>query len=78
MDDSSELRDLFHRLNNQLGVILSHAELLEAKASDEASRARAAQVVASTLAAMGTARDIQQQTASPTISTRPQGPYQNR
>ena len=37
---------LFHRLNNQLGIILAHAELLEAKATDEAHRARAAQVVA--------------------------------
>jgi two-component sensor histidine kinase len=75
MDHSSELRDLFHRLNNQLGIILSHAELLEAKASDEASRARAAQVVASTLEAMGTAREIRQQTTPPTISP---SPYQNR
>ena len=26
---------LFHRLNNQLGVILAHAELLETKAADD-------------------------------------------
>ena len=32
-----DLRTLIHRLNNQLGVILAHAELLEAKASDPAS-----------------------------------------
>ena len=31
MDESPELRLLFHRLNNQLGIILAHAELLEAK-----------------------------------------------
>ena len=30
MDESPELRLLFHRLNNQLGIILAHAELLEA------------------------------------------------
>ena len=48
-----ELRLLFHRLNNQLGIILAHAELLEAKAPDETSRARAAQVVASALEAHG-------------------------
>ena len=53
-----ELRTLFHRLNNQLGIILAHAELLEAKAVDEVSRARAAQVVASVLDAMGTAREL--------------------
>ena len=46
MDESPELRLLFHRLNNQLGIILAHAELLEAKADDECNRARAAQVVA--------------------------------
>ncbi len=62
MDESSDLGHLFHRLNNQLGIILSHAELLEAKASDEISRARAAQVVASTLEAMGTAREIRRHT----------------
>jgi hypothetical protein len=53
-----ELRQLFHRLNNQLGIILAHAELLEAKAVDDVNRARAAQVVTSVLDAMGTARDI--------------------
>jgi hypothetical protein len=56
----SELRVLFHRLNNQLGIILAHAELLEAKAGDSGSRARAEQVVASALDAMGTARAIRQ------------------
>ena len=57
-DESQELRLLFHRLNNQLGIILSHAELLEAKSSDEMNRARAAQVVASVLDAMATAKEI--------------------
>jgi hypothetical protein len=63
MDQSPELRLLFHRLNNQLGIILAHAELLEAKASDEMNRSRAAQVVASALDAMGTAREIRRQTS---------------
>ena len=53
-----ELGLLFHRLNNQLGIILAHAELLEAKASDEGTRARASQVVASVLDAMTTAKEI--------------------
>ena len=53
-----ELREMFHRLNNQLGIILAHAELLEVKAGDDASRARAAQVVTSTLAAMTTAKEL--------------------
>ena len=49
---------LFHRLNNQLGIILANAELLEAKAADEMTRARASQVVASVLDAMATAREV--------------------
>jgi hypothetical protein len=49
---------LFHRLNNQLGIILANAELLEAKAADEMTRARASQVVASVLEAMATAREV--------------------
>jgi hypothetical protein len=62
MDEAPELRLLFHRLNNQLGIILAHAELLEAKAGDDANRARAAQVVSSVLDAMGTAREIRSKT----------------
>ena len=58
MEEAPELRLLFHRLNNQLGIILAHAELLESKAADDMSRARAAQVVASVLEAMGTAKEI--------------------
>ena len=54
----AELRLLFHRLNNQLGIILAHAELLESKAVEEANRARAAQVVTSVMDALGTAREI--------------------
>jgi len=67
MDESPELRLLFHRLNNQLGIILAHAELLEAKARDDANRARAAQVVASALEAMGTAKEIRRQAINPTV-----------
>jgi hypothetical protein len=58
MAESPDLRTLFHRLNNQLGIILAHAELLESKAVDERQQARAAQVVASTVEAMGTAKEI--------------------
>jgi hypothetical protein len=56
-----ELRQLFHQLNNQLGIILAHAELLEKKAADETSRSRATQVVSSVLDAMGTAKEIRMQ-----------------
>jgi hypothetical protein len=58
VDETSDLGLLFHRLNNQLGIILANAELLEGKLVDDVSRARAAQVVASVLDAMTTAREI--------------------
>jgi hypothetical protein len=64
MEESPELRLLFHRLNNQLGIILAHAELLEAKSADDANRARATQVVTSALEAMATAKEIRRQTTS--------------
>jgi hypothetical protein len=58
VESSPEMRQLFHQLNNQLGIILAHAELLEVKAADESHRARASQVVSSVLDAMTTAREI--------------------
>jgi hypothetical protein len=58
--DPTELRQLFHTLNNQLGIILSHAELIEAKAQDERQKARASQVVVATVEALTTARQIRQ------------------
>ena len=63
--DTPELRLLFHRLNNQLGIILAHAELLESKVSDAPSRARATQVVASALEAMGTVKDLRHHLVPP-------------
>ena len=56
------LQALFHRLNNQLGIVLAHAELLEARASDAVHRDRAAQVVSSALAALSTVREIRHRT----------------
>jgi hypothetical protein len=63
MEESPELRQLFHRLNNQLGIILAHAELLESRSVDDVNRARATQVVTSVLEAMATAKEIRRQTA---------------
>ena len=67
MDDSPELRLLFHRLNNQLGIVLAHAELLESRLTDDPSRARASQVVASALEALGTVNEIRHHLTSPSI-----------
>ena len=53
---------LFHRLNNQLGIILACAELLELKAVDGVSRTRAAEIVAKVLDAMGAAKEIRHTT----------------
>jgi hypothetical protein len=62
VDEPVDLGLLFHRLNNQLGIILANAELLEVKGADEMARARASQVVASALDAMATTREIRLRT----------------
>ncbi len=53
-----ELARVFHRLNNQLGVILANAELLETKLTGETDRARASQVVSGALSAISTIQDL--------------------
>jgi len=53
-----DLLRLFHRLNNQLGVVLANAELLEAKIVDEKQRARASQVVAGALDAISSVQEL--------------------
>jgi hypothetical protein len=58
LETSPHLRLLFHQLNNQLGIILAHAELLQLKVGDDVNRSRAAQVVTSAVDAMSTAREI--------------------
>lgn len=56
----SELRGLFHRLNNQLSVILAHAELLEIKGLDDPEKNRASQIVSSALGALDTVKSIRE------------------
>ena len=58
----SERRRLFHRLNNELAIILANTELLHAKGRNDAHRDRAAQVVASVIDAMETAGEIRRST----------------
>lgn len=58
--EATDLRTLFHRLSNQLGIVLAHAELLEAKSPDPAQRARASQVVQAAVDATRLARGIRE------------------
>tara|TARA_B100000029_G_scaffold35412_1_gene33311 strand:- start:329 stop:526 length:198 start_codon:yes stop_codon:yes gene_type:complete len=60
MDQPTDIGALFHRLNNQLGIILANAELLEGKLADSASRARAEQIVSSAVEAISAARHIRE------------------
>lgn len=68
----ADLPSLFHRLNNQLGIILANAELLEVQIADPAQRSRASQVVASALDAMATSRDLREVVALLTPPDHPQ------
>ena len=63
--ESPDLGLLFHRLNNQLGIILANAELLESKSTDEIGRSRASQIVSSVLDALTTAREIRLRSRPP-------------
>lgn len=65
MSAEADLPLLFHRLNNQLGVVLVNAELLEGKSVDPAQRARAGQVVASALDALETVRALRRRIEGP-------------
>jgi len=60
MTQNTDSRELLHKLNNQLGVILAHAELLETKAQDAAQKARASQVVNAALQAMAVSRELRE------------------
>jgi hypothetical protein len=58
--NTEDPKALLHKLNNQLGVILAHAELLETKAQDTAQKARASQVVNAALQAMAVSRELRE------------------
>jgi len=65
----SDWSRLFHRLNNQLGIILANAELLESRLSDETQRARAGQVVKSVLEAIDTVQHLRREINEPAEPT---------
>ena len=56
--EHSGLRPLLHQLNNQLGIILANAELLEARLPEEGQRARASLVVAGALEAISSIQEL--------------------
>lgn len=58
MELPPDLSRVFHRLNNQLGVVLANAELLEAKLTDDTQRARAGLVVSGALDAISAVQDL--------------------
>lgn len=54
----ADLAKLFHRLNNQLGVILANAELLETKLTEETQRSRASQISTGAIEAISAIQEI--------------------
>ena len=58
--EAHEQRDLLHKLNIQVGVILAHAVLVDAKGHDAAQKGRASQVVNAALQAMAVSRELRQ------------------
>lgn len=64
---NGELTKLFHLLNNQLGIILANAELLEHRLAEDTHRARAGQVVSSALEAIRTSQQIRHVALPPEV-----------
>ncbi len=52
------LADLFHRLNNHLGIVLVNSELIESRCPDAATRTRAADVVTAAVSALDAVKEI--------------------
>lgn len=65
VDRASDLSHVFHRLNNQLGVVLANAELLESRLTGEGDKARASQVVAGTLDVIATIQELRRAVIPP-------------
>ena len=58
MTSLSPLADLFHRLNNHLGIVLVNAELIDAKCPAAGTGARAADVVSAAVSALDAVKEI--------------------
>lgn len=58
MTSLGPLAELFHRLNNHLGIVLVNAELIESRSPDDSTRGRASDVVAAAVGAMDVVKEI--------------------
>jgi hypothetical protein len=70
MTSLGPLGDLFHKLNNHLGIVLVNAELIEAKCPDEGTRTRAADVVQAAVSALNAVKEIHRQLPADLLDTR--------
>jgi hypothetical protein len=61
MTSLGPLGDLFHKLNNHLGIVMVNAELIEAKCPDAGTRTRAADVVQAAVGALDAVKEIRRQ-----------------
>ncbi|MGI8673572.1 MAG: hypothetical protein ACR2LU_13315 [Luteitalea sp.] len=52
------IAELFHRLNNHLGIVLVNAELIESRCPDAPTRTRASDVVSAALGALDAVREL--------------------
>ena len=56
--DVTDLRTLFHQLNNQVGIIIANAELLESRSDSKDATVRAGHIVSSAVEAIALADNI--------------------
>ena len=70
MSPQDPIAEAFHRLNNHLGIVLVNAQLIEQRCPDQATRTRAADVVASALAALDAVKTLRREI--------PDAPSENR
>ena len=61
MTDLGPLAELFHRLNNHLGIVLVNAELIESRCPDAGTRTRASDVVQAAVSALDAVKEIRRQ-----------------
>lgn len=71
MTSLGPLAELFHRLNNHLGIVLVNAELIENRSPDESTRGRASDVVAAAVGALDVVKEIRRLLPDDALEQRP-------